>query len=98
MANPISKELTDQGIVRLPELVSAETLRDMQTAFAGRLTRMRWNDHDGYERTERFRHMVQDVLTLAQGFVDVALHPLVKEALREYLGSTYELVEAKGWK
>jgi hypothetical protein len=42
--------------------------------------------------------MVQDVLTLDQGFVDAALHPLVKETLRGYLGESYELVEAKGWK
>ena len=42
--------------------------------------------------------MVQDVLTLAQGFVDVALHPQVKEAAHDYLGDTFELVEAKGWK
>jgi hypothetical protein len=98
MSNALSKELEAQGIVRLPPLVSPESLRDMQAAFAGRLARMRWNDHDGYERIERFRHMVQDVLTLAQGFVDVALHPLVKEALRDYLGEPFELVEAKGWK
>ena len=42
--------------------------------------------------------MVQDVLTLAQGFVDIALHPLVKEALHAYLNGPFELVEAKGWK
>src|SRR5437016_2958625 len=70
----------------------------MQAAFAARLKRMRWNDNDGYERTERYRFMVQDVLTLAQGFVDIGLHPLVKEALRKYLGGPFELVEAKGWR
>ena len=70
----------------------------MQAAFGARLGRLRWNDNDGYERTERHRFMVQDVLTLGQGFVDVALHPLVKELLRAYLGNSYELVEAKGWK
>jgi hypothetical protein len=98
VSSEIVRDLTTDGIARLPSLVSPETLREMQAAFAVRLGRLRWNDQDGYERTERFRHMVQDVLTLAQGFVDVALHPLVKDALREYLGEEYELVEAKGWK
>lgn len=98
MPNSIANDLVTQGIARLPQLVGPETLRDMQAAFAARLTRLRWNDQDGYERTERFRHMVQDILTLAQGFVDVALHPLVKEALGEYLGDSFALVEAKGWK
>jgi hypothetical protein len=59
---------------------------------------MRWNDFDGYEKTESYRHMVQDVLQLEQGFVDVALHPVVKSTLRAYLGDQFELVEAKGWK
>ena len=42
--------------------------------------------------------MVEDVLLLDQGFVDLALHPLVKQILTRYLGDKYELNEAKGWK
>jgi hypothetical protein len=91
------KGLETWGVVRLPPLLSAESLREMQQAFNSRLQHMRWNNCDGYERTERFRIMVQDVLTLAQGFVDLPLHPLVRAVLNEYLGSTYELCEAKGW-
>jgi hypothetical protein len=89
--------LQRDGVVRLPPLVSAETLRDMQEAFANRLRYLRWNNVDGYERTERHRLMVQDVLTLAPGFVDIALHPLVLSILDEYLGARYQLCEAKGW-
>lgn len=91
------QDLTEQGAVLLPPLVSAKTLQDMQQAFRGRLQRQRWNDADGYERTEWHRLMVPDVLTLAQGFVDLGLHPLVKAVLNEYLGPGYELCEAKGW-
>src|SRR5262245_38608846 len=98
MDNVLTTELNERGIVLLPDLLTGEQLRGMQTAFAARLRRLRWNDVDGYEKTESYRHMVQDVLTLDQGFVDLALHPLVAEILREYLGPRYELVEAKGWK
>jgi len=35
---------------------------------------------------------------LHQGFVNIALHPLIKEILNGYLGSRYGLCEAKGWK
>jgi len=98
MGNSLSAELKERGIVLLPDLLSKEQLSGMQLAFESRLRRMRWNDVDGYEKTEPFRHMVQDVLTLDQGFVDLALHPRVKEILCEYLGTRYELVEAKGWK
>lgn len=91
------KELEHNGIVLLPGLVPAEALRGMQRAFARRLRRQRWNDVEGYEKTERYRHMVQDVLALHQGFVDAALHPLVLATVRGYVGERFEMVEAKGW-
>jgi hypothetical protein len=96
--NAVFSRLQQDGIAVLPQLVSAETLRAMQDAFAARLQRVRWNNFDGYQKTEPYRHMVEDVLTLDQGFVDLALHPLVKEVLNRYLGDEYELTEAKGWK
>jgi len=92
------KALDRDGIVRLPELLSREQLTSMQEAFAARLVRLRWSHHDGYERTELYRHMIQDVLTVDQGFVDLALHPVVIETLRGYLGDGFRLTEAKGWK
>ncbi len=95
-AHMLLKQLTCDGIVRLPPLVDGDALRDMQQAFAARLRRLRWNDTDGYERTDRYRFMVQDVLTLAQGFVDLALHPLVQAILREYVGPGYALCRGEG--
>lgn len=97
-ADRLAVELETNGIVVLPSIVSPEQLRGMQIAFAGRLRRIRWNNFDGYQRTELYRHMVEDVLLLDQGFVDLALHPLVKAILTRYLGTEYELTEAKGWK
>jgi hypothetical protein len=97
MAHLWAKELEQNGLLVLPDFLKPEQLRDMQQAFACRLHKQRWNDIDGYEKTERYRHMVQDVLSLAQGFVDAALHPDVKAALREYVGPGFALVEAKGW-
>src|ERR1041385_7732896 len=90
-------ELEANGIVVLPNLLSAERVRPMQKAFAVKLRRMCWNNIDGYYKTEIYRHMVEDVLLLDQGFVDLALHPLVKDILNIYLGTNYELTEAKGW-
>lgn len=90
-------ELRENGIVVLPNLISPEKLGDMQTAFRSRLERMRLNELDGYEK-ELYRHVVQDVLAVAHGFVDIGLHPIVKEVLRRYLGEVFALVEAKGWR
>src|SRR5215831_13574810 len=90
--------LESDGIVMLPNLVSAEQLSSMQRAFETRLRRLRWNNFEGYQKTERYRHMVEDVLLLDQGFVDIAIHPLIKRVLCRYLGNQYALTEAKGWK
>lgn len=70
----------------------------MQHAFAARLRQVRFNNVDGYEITDGYRHMVEDVLLLDQGFVDLGLHPIVKGVLRQYLGDGFALTEAKGWK
>jgi ectoine hydroxylase-related dioxygenase (phytanoyl-CoA dioxygenase family) len=97
-ADRLYAELDSEGIVVLPRLLSDEQLRGMQRAFETKLRRLRWNNFDGYQRTELYRHMVEDVLLLDQGFVDLALHPIVKQILERYLGANYELTEAKGWK
>ena len=96
--NQLASKLEADGVVLLPQLLSASTLHAMQTAFDSRLQTLRWNNFDGYQKTEPYRHMVEDVLLLEQGFVDLVLHPLVKGVLNQYLGHQYELTEAKGWK
>jgi len=92
------EELESNGIVALPRLFNSEELASMRRAFESKLRRLRWNNFDGYQKTEPYRHMVEDVLLLDQGFVDLALHPLVKQILNRYLGDNFELNEAKGWK
>jgi hypothetical protein len=98
LAGDLAAQLESDGIVMLPNLVSAEQLKSMQEAFETRLRRLRWNNFEGYQKTERYRHMVEDVLLLDQGFVEVGIHPLIKKVLNRYLGQQYALTEAKGWK
>ncbi len=91
-------ELRTEGIIVLHDLLPPHRLKSMQRAFEVKLRRLRWNNFDGYQKTEPYRHMVEDVLLLEQGFVDLAIHPLVKEIMKGYIGPSYELTEAKGWK
>jgi hypothetical protein len=94
----VLSDLQRDGIAVLPGFIPQGQLTQVQMAFDTVLRRMRWNDFDGYEKNDKYRLMVQNVLTLEQGFVDAALHPVVKDVLREYIGDSFELVEAKGWK
>jgi Phytanoyl-CoA dioxygenase (PhyH) len=98
IVNRVLTELEEHGIALLPDLLSLTQLRSMQQAFDTRLRRLRWNNFEGYQKTEPYRHMVEDVLLLDQGFVDLAVHPVVKAIASRYLGPGYELTEAKGWK
>jgi hypothetical protein len=98
MAHELTSQLDRDGFVLLPQLITPTQLRGMQQAFEARLRHLAWNDTPGYERTEMYRHMIQDVLILDQGFLNVALHPLVQQVLKEYLGPHFQLVEAKGWR
>jgi len=97
MIDTIVAALEQDGVVKLPTLFAAEQLAAMQQAFNARLRQLRWNNINGYEKTEPHRHMVEDVLTLEQGFVDVAVHPILKQVLQRYLDQ-YALVEARGWR
>ena len=91
------EQLERDGVAILPGFIQGEQLADMRKAFETRLKRLRWNDFDGYEKTERYRHMVHDVLLLEEGFLKAGLHPLVKDVVRAYVGPAVEFVEAKGW-
>lgn len=93
----LASKLESDGAVVLSGLVPDSTLKDMQAAFASRLRHQRMNNVDGYQRTEPKRLLVEDVLTLAQGFVDIAVHPIIRGVLDKYIGATYSLCEAKGW-
>jgi hypothetical protein len=88
--------LERDGIVIIPSLVSPSSLREMQEAFDSRLLYFQYNNVLGYQRNELMRILVEDVLTLSQGFVDIALHPIVLSILDVYI-KKYNLCEAKGW-
>jgi hypothetical protein len=93
----VVQTLETDGIVVIPGFLKPEQLRGMQRAFGNMLNRMRWSNFDGYKKTEPYRHMVEDVLMLDQGFVDAALDQRVQSALRDFVGPNYQLCEAKGW-
>jgi hypothetical protein len=93
----IVSELRVNGIVRLPNFLTSSQLSGMQCALDVRLKQMRWNQIDGYEMSDPYRYMLDDILLLDQGFVDAVLHPTVKGVLSAYLDDPFQLVEAKGW-
>lgn len=91
-------QLKDQGVVVLPELIKNEQLCAMKNAFECQLQQPSFNAWQGYHQTDRRRLMVDQLLTVDQGFVDVALLPLIQSVVKDYLGEAACLQEAKGWR
>ena len=58
MASSITNELAVNGIALLPDLLTADQLRAMKVGFDARLRRMRWNNSNGYEKTERYLSLI----------------------------------------
>ena len=94
----VAARLQRDGIVVLPGFVPGPALAQMRRVFTARLGNLCWNDRPGFVMTERYRQMIPDVLTLAQGFVDLGVHPLVAEVARRCVGDGVQLTEAKGWR
>ena len=97
-ADLASTALEQDGIVILPDLLSSEALTGMRDAFCRALSRMRINDIDGYQKTERLRDVVDDILLLDQGFLSLGVDSSVSDVARRYIGPDFQLVECKGWR
>ena len=97
-ARTIADALDRDGIAPLPALIAPEALAGLQAAFEGALAKPSFNTWVGYEQNEKWRLLVENVLMLHPAAVDLALHPLVTEALRLYVGPDVGLTEARGWK
>lgn len=90
--------LTRDGIVALPTMLDAEALAGLQDSFERVLERPSFNTWRGYEQNEKWRLLVEDALTVDPAVVSLALHPLLKNVLRRYIGPDFALTEARGWR
>ena len=97
-AETIVRQLEEDGIAPLPMLLPPEALNSLQRAFSQALLRPSFNTWVGYEQNEKWRLLVENLLALHPANVDLALHPLVTEPLRRYIGADFALTEARGWR
>ncbi|MBY6188477.1 phytanoyl-CoA dioxygenase family protein [Marinobacter hydrocarbonoclasticus] len=93
----VQDALHQQGVVRLPTRIPKETLAAMQAQFERQLGQSCFNTSPGFQQNERYRLLLENLLTLAPAFY----HPLKDDALmalcRDYLGPAFQMTEARGW-
>lgn len=96
--NVVLDALERDGIAMLPGLLKPDRLARLRTAFGQALERPSFNTWRGYEQTEKWRLVIEDVLTLDPAAFAAALDPQVLSTLRAYVGPDVALVEARGWR
>jgi hypothetical protein len=90
--------LRTDGVVELPNLLTDDALAGLQRAFRRVLERPNFNTWNGYQQNEKWRILVENALTVDPAVVRLALDPLLKSVLHDYLGRDYALTEARGWR
>ncbi len=91
--------LERDGIVVLPNFLQGEALASIQESFTRALARPSFNTWSGYEMIEKWRIQIENLLMIdPHCYSDCALHPVVSEVVRRYVGENAALVEARGWK
>jgi len=97
-AQPILETLERDGVVALPQMLDDTALAGLQDSFRRVLQHASFNTWAGYQQNEKWRVLVENALTVDPAAVRLALHPLLKQVLRGYLGDTFALTEARGWR
>ena len=94
-----SATLERDGIVVLPNFLQGDALASIQDSFTRTLARPSFNTWSGYEMIEKWRVQIENLLMIdPHCYSDCALHPVVTEVVRRYVGEDAALVEARGWK
>jgi hypothetical protein len=97
-ADRVFAQLEQDGIAPLPAMLAPEALAGLQDSFERVLARPAFNTWVGYEQNEKWRLLVENALTVDPAVVGLALDPLLKSVLRRYIGPSFALTEARGWK
>jgi hypothetical protein len=96
--NEALKEIREKGIVVLDEGLPAEVLDKMQQTFNRQLAQPQFNTWSGYQQNEKWRLLIENLLTHSSAFLYPALQPQLMEICRQYIGEGFQMTEARGWK
>ena len=93
----LKQELDEKGIVLLENQLPAEVLSQMQQTFERQLAHPQFNTWSGYQQNEKWRLLIEDLLTLSPAFLYPVLNDDLMSVFREYIGDGFQMTEARGW-
>lgn len=95
--NEVIQQLEDTGIAVIEDFLPPEVLQQMQNCFDKNLAHPRFNTWSGYQQNEKWRLLLEDLLTLSPSFLYPLYRDDLMEVCREYIGEKFQLTEARGW-
>jgi hypothetical protein len=93
----ITQQLQQTGIVVLENLLPEHELSRMQQCFEQQLAHPRFNTSNGYQQNEKWRLLIEDLLTLSPAFLFPLFNQQLMDVCCQYIGSGFQLTEARGW-
>lgn len=93
----VKRQLDETGIAVLADPLPVKVLQKMQTTFAQQLTHPQFNTWTGYQQNEKWRLLIEDLLTLSPAFLFPVLNDSIMEICRQYIGTDFQMTEARGW-
>lgn len=96
--NRVLSQLEQDGIAVIEGLIPQDQLSLMQQCFEQNLSHPRFNTWTGYQQNEKWRLLIEDLLTLSPAFYYPIQNEQLMNICREYIGDKFQMTEARGWK
>jgi len=93
----VKSQLDEKGVAVLPNPLPKAELQKMKSTFVQQLTHPQFNTWTGYQQNEKWRLLIEDLLTLSPAFLFPVLNDSLMEVCRQYIGNNFQMTEARGW-
>lgn len=94
----VKSQLDENGIAVIEDALPTEILQKMQSTFVKQLAHPQFNTWNGYQQNEKWRLLIEDLLTLSPAFLYPVINDSLMEVCRQYIGDDFQMTEARGWK
>ena len=97
-AYDVVEQLNEKGIAVLEKFVPETILSQMQQSYEKSLRHPQFNTWQGYQQNERWRLLIENLITLSPAFMFPIKNDALMKVCRLYIGEAFQVTEARGWK
>ena len=94
----VVEQLSKNGIAVLENFISVSEVVQKQQCYENSLRHSQFNTWQGYQQNERWRLLIENLLTLSPAFMFPIKNDDLMTICRVYIGEKFQVTEARGWK